>query len=321
MSRGNQILAAILVAQIALAVLVFWPREASVAAGEPLFAGLEADQVVGLAIRDDTGQELQLAKGADGWVLADAGDYPVKPGAVPELLEKVVALQTGRLVAETRASHERLEVAGDAYAYRVELELEDGTVHTLYLGSTPSYGTIHVRVEGQDPVYLVSDLSSTDVMPQLSSWIDTSYFSVPPDQIVALTLENANGTFELVKDGDGWTMAGLAEDETLDTAGVDALINQVSSVRMMRPLGTAPEDAYGIQEPSAVLAIHALGEEGTAMTYMLHVGAQSEEDKSYVLKSSESPYYIRVAEYVAQDWVDKDREGFLAEPPTPEPTE
>jgi len=106
MNRGNQVLAAILIAQIALAVLIFWPREASVAAGEPLLAGLEADQVVRLVIRDNQDQELQLAKGGDGWVLADAGDYPVNQGAVPELLEKIVSLQTGRLVAETRASHE-----------------------------------------------------------------------------------------------------------------------------------------------------------------------------------------------------------------------
>jgi hypothetical protein len=317
MNRGNQILAAILIAQIALAVLIFWPREASVAAGEPLFVGLEADQVVRLVIRDNQGQELQLAKGGDGWVLADAGDYPVNQGAVPELLGKIVALQTGRLVAETRASHQRLEVADDAYAYRVELELADGAVHTLYLGSTPSYGAIHVRVESQDPVYLVSDLSSSDVMPQLSNWIDTSYFSVPQDQIVAVTLENRNGTFEFEREGDQWMMAGLAEDETLDTAGVNALINRVSSIRMMRPLGTELKEEFGLQEPSAVLVIHAVGEEGTATTYMLHVGAQSEEDNSYVLKSSESPYYIRVAEYVAQDWVEKDREGFLAEPPTP----
>jgi hypothetical protein len=306
-----------LVAQIALAVLIFWPREASVAAGEPLFAGLEADQVARLEIRGGDGSEVQLSKGGDSWVLADAGDYPVNPGAVPELLEKIVVLQTGRLVAETRASHERLEVADDAYAYQVELELEDGTVHTLYLGSTPSYGAIHVRVKGQDPVYLVSDLSSTDVMPQLSNWIDTSYFSVPQDQIVALALENQNGTFEFEKSGDGWTMAGLAEDETLDTSGVNALINQVSSIRMMRPLGIEAEESYGLQEPSVVLVVHALGEEGTATTYVLHVGAQSEEDNSYVLKSSESPYYIRVAEYVVQDWVEKDREGFLAEAPTP----
>jgi hypothetical protein len=317
MNRGNQILAAILIVQIAFAVLVFWPREASTVAGEPLFAELEADQVARLALRGGDGAEVQLGKDGGGWVLADASDYPVNPGTVPELLAKIVALQTGRLVAETRASHERLEVADDAYAYRVELELEDGTVHTLYLGSTPSYGAIHVRVGGQDPVYLVSDLSSSDVMPQLSNWIDTSYFSVPQDQVVALALENRNGTFEFEKAGDEWTMVGLAEGETLDTPGVNTLVNRVSTIRMMRPLGTEPEDAYGLQEPSAVLVVHALGEEGAATTYVLHVGAQSEEDNSYVLKSSESPYYIRVAEYVAQDWVDADREGFLTEQPTP----
>jgi hypothetical protein len=68
-----------------------------------------------------------------------------------------------------------------------------------------------------------------------------------------------------------------------------------------------------------VLVLQARSEEGTATTYMLQVGSKSEEDSSYVVKSSESPYYVRVAEFTAQDWVEKDRQGFLALPPTPAP--
>ena len=71
--------------------------------------------------------------------------------------------------------------------------------------------------------------------------------------------------------------------------------------------------------PSAVLVLQARSPEGTATTYTLHVGAKSEEDNSYVVKSSESPYYVRVAEFTVQDWVEKDRQGFLELPPTPAP--
>jgi hypothetical protein len=70
--------------------------------------------------------------------------------------------------------------------------------------------------------------------------------------------------------------------------------------------------------PSAVLVLRAQSPEGTATTYTLQVGSKS-TDNSYVLKSSDSPYYVRVAEFTAQDWVEKDREGFLELPPTPAP--
>ncbi len=115
-------------------------------------------------------------------------------------------------------------------------------------------------------------------------------------------------------------MKGLAEDETFDTSSITSLVSRVSSVRLLRPLGKETKEEYGLQEPNAVLVLHARSEEGTQTTYMLHVGAKSEEDNSYVLKSSESPYYVRVAEYTAKDWVEKTRDGFLELPPTPEPT-
>jgi hypothetical protein len=141
---------------------------------------------------------------------------------------------------------------------------------------------------------------------------------VPQDEIVAFTLENQNGTFEFQKEGEEWTMAGLAEDETLNASSVTSLLSRATSLRMLRPLGTEPQPSYGMDAPGAVLVLHTRSPEGTETTYMLHVGGRG-QDNSYIVKSSDSPYYVLVAEYTAQDWVEKDREGFLELPPTPAP--
>jgi hypothetical protein len=316
MNRGNQVLAGLLVLQAVLALVVLWPRQPAIAAGEPLLPGLEADQVSGLTVRDGSGETVRLVRRGDAWVLADAGDYPVTVGTVPDLLAKIAALETGRLVAETPDSHLRLEVAGERYLSRVELESQDGSVRAIYVGSSPSYGAAHVRVEGEDDVYLVSDLSSQDVGTGLSTWIDTSYFAVPSDQIVAATLENQNGVLEFVKGGQEWTLAGLDEDETASNSEISSLITRATSVRMLRPLGKEEKDEYGTQDPSARLVLHARSSEGTETTYTLLVGAQ-DVDGSYVLKASESPYYVQVSEFAAQDWVQKGRKNFLELPPTP----
>jgi hypothetical protein len=235
---------------------------------------------------------------------------------VAELLEKLVALKTGRLVAETEESHARLKVADDAYVSRVELLLDDNSLRTLYVGSSPSYGAGHVRVAEQDEVYLVTDLSSTDVSTQLSSWIDTSYLSLNAQEFVSAKLENQNGSFEFFKDGDEWTMDGLEEGETASSSNISSLVSRAASVRMVRPLGTESKPSYGLQAPNAVLVIRAQSAEGTESTYTVYVGAQRLEDGSYVLKASESPYYVRVAEYTAQDWVEKTREDFLEQADT-----
>jgi hypothetical protein len=52
---------------------------------------------------------------------------------------------------------------------------------------------------------------------------------------------------------------------------------------------------------------------------MLRVGAQDPEDSSYVFKSSESEYHVRVGELTVKDFVEKARADFLELPPTPTP--
>jgi len=319
MSRTNRILAAVLAVQIVLAAVAFWPKPTSVAGGESLLAGLEAEQIARLTISDGTGKQVKLAKEMGSWVLPEADNYPCLENKVPEFLDKIVALKTNRLVTQTPASHKRLKVADDAFERKVELELADGTTHRLYLGSSPSYGAIHVRADGQDEVYLAS-LSASDAGIFASNWIDTLYFSVVQDQIMALTLENGNGRFEFEKDDAGtWTMKDLAADETLNENNVTSLVTRVSSLRMLRPLGKTEQDDYGLKEPSAVVTVETGDDEGNTKTYTIRVGAKDDEDNSYVVISSESPYYVRVSEYTVKDFVEKVRDDFLELPPTPTP--
>jgi len=314
MNRGNQILIGVLILQVVLAVILFWPRQPASAAGELLFAGLDVDQVARVTIDDAAGERVQFVKAGEDWVLAGSDDYPTTSGTVPELLNKIEALRVGRPVAESKDSHARLKVADDAYVARVELLLQDATLRTFYVGTSPIYGASHVRVAEQDEVYLASDLSSTDVATRLSSWIDLSYLSLSVQDIVSVILDNENGTIEFVKEGEDWTMSGLGEGETASSGVISSLISRTASVRMLRPLGTEAKPSYGMQAPNAVLVIHVRSAEGTETTYTLHVGAQSEQDNSYVLKSSESPYYVQVSEYTVQDWVEKAREDLLEKP-------
>jgi hypothetical protein len=109
-------------------------------------------------------------------------------------------------------------------------------------------------------------------------------------------------------------MDGLGEGEAASDAAIAALVSSATSIRMVRPLGTEERASYGMHAPKAVLTLRALSSEGTQSTYTLQVGAQNEQDGSYVLKASESPYYVQVAEYTVADWLDKTRDDFLEQP-------
>jgi hypothetical protein len=329
--RHNQILVGILVVQIILSVVVFWPRSSAAVAGEPLFPDLESGDVVALTITDANGDEIRLSKvDGDGstelaeggstelaevWVLPDADDYPAQVDKITPLLDGITGLTTGRLVTRTDASQERLQVASDDFQRRIEFETQDGAMYILYLGSSPSYGATHFRVGGQSETYLTDAISTWETGATAASWIDAAYLSVTLADVNKVTLENNNGTFVFVRGGeDNWIMEGLAEDETLAETNVTATIGQAASLNMIDPLGKAEQASYGMDEPNAVATL-----ETDASTITLRVGAKDPGDNSYVVISSESPYYVRVSEFGVRNLVDNARDNFLDLPPTPTP--
>lgn len=320
MNKLNRILASVLVLQLIVVVIALWPRPApSAAEGTPLFSGIEVGRVVGLTIASGDGQSIQLAKRNGEWVLPAADDYPCLDEKVPALLTKIAGLKGSRLVAQTSSSHKRLRVASNEFERRIEFELDDGTRHRLYLGTSPSFRAIHVRADDQNQVYLVSDLTLQDAGAEASDWISREYFSIPADQIVALTLENSNGRFEFEKDDDVWTMKGLAAGENLDQNRFKTLVSRAALITLIEPLGKTEKETYGLQQPGAVITLRTHQDETGDRTHVLTVGAKDAQN-NYIVKSSESPYYVRVSEFTVKDFVEKTREGFLQLPPTPTPT-
>jgi hypothetical protein len=318
------ILIALLVVQLGLVALVYWPRP-SQATGEPVFPNLSTADIIALTIADSDGKQLKLTRHGEGWVLPEAGDYPAQNDRINPLLEKLVGLKTGRLVAETAASHARLQVAEDAFVRRIELETVRGERYTLYLGTAPRAGATHFRLQGQDRVYLAADLAAFDAMVEPVSYIDTTYVSIPLADIAALRVENARGVLDFSKEGETWKLAGLAADQTLDTFLVQSLVGRLASLTMTRPLGTAPDastlTAWGLNPPAATITITTRPATGEGKTHVLQIGAKDAETNNYYVKYSESPYYVQIAGFSLDDFVTKTVADFVATPtPTPIPT-
>jgi len=313
MKRHNQILVAVLIVQVALSVVALWPKSAATGESGRVFPGLETEAVVGLAVEDDEDNVVTLQRTAEGWAVPDVDNYPAQGTKIDEMLDKIVALDTSRLVTRTDASHKRLRVASDDFLRRVTLETADGATHVLYVGAGPTYSAAHFRLDGQDEVYLASDLSAWGIGATVTSWIDTTYFSVDEMELTRVTLENDSGTFVFTKDvGGNWTLTGLKAGEELNAGEVSTIINRLTSIVLLRPLGLTEDPSYELDDPSAVVTMEAGGR-----TITLLVGAQHPDDNSYAIKVSESPYYVRVAGYGFQALVENTRDDFLVQP-TPE---
>lgn len=320
-NRTNQILAVLLVIQLVVMGAVFWPRGGAKAApATPLLEGLDAGKVVRLDIKDSQGTEIALEKKAGAWVLPSADDFPCEESRVQEFLNKVADLKSNRLVTQNSTSHRRLRVADDAFERQITITMEDGVSYALYLGTSPAYQVTHARRADQSQVYLVSGIGIGEASTAVTAWINAKYLSVPQDQIAAVTIQNAQGTFRFFKDEAGnWDMEGLGAGEQLDQNVIRTILNQLEAWWMTEPLGKTEKSEYGFDKPNAVITVEAKDQAGSAKTYTVTIGARL-EDSSYVMRSSESPYYVRVSEFSAQDFVSKGHQDFLVQPtPTPAP--
>ncbi len=123
--------------------------------------------------------------------------------------------------------------------------------------------------------------------------------------------------FTFVKDGEAWTLADLAGDEIISAGNVGDVVSKATLVTMLRPLGATEEASYGLAAPAAVVTL----KNADGGVYTLRVGAKF-DGSNYAIKSSESSYYVAVAEFNVTSLVENDRAAFLQEPtptPTPQP--
>ena len=149
---------------------------------------------------------MQLAKDDGGWTAPDAGGYPAAAASVTKLISDVLAIDTGRLVADTPASHGRLRVDPNNYGRRIELDRAGGDPVVVYLGSSPNANATHVRLDGQDKVYLAPGALASEARSDLAGWIDTRYVTASPDDVARVEIFNTQWAVCAGK-GQRWNMA------------------------------------------------------------------------------------------------------------------
>ncbi len=319
LTRSNLFLAALLVVQIvllAISVVVATGTESRTI--EPILAGLAAADVERITVADNLDNQMTFARIDEGWVLPTADDFPLNSEKIDEILSKLEGMDTRRLVASNPANFARLEVKDDDYRRRIDLEAADSNT-VLFLGGSGGADTVYVRRAGENEVYLGSGLSSWELSTQVSTWLDADYVNVPSDDVLEITVQNAEGAFNFLRDGESWTYTGLSEGEIFEDTKMPSILRNAATIRMQEPLGLDDLDEYGLDEAQVVVEVRYrelveaeeteaeesaaddAAESGetaaeptyTEATYTLTFGAALEEG-DIVLKSSDAEYYVLV---------------------------
>jgi len=289
LSKRNCILAGLLLLQIALIMLLALSHRKSSSPQAGFFSGFEADHVVGLTVTDETGKSTILQRKDQEWVLSSENDVPADKTKVDKAIKKLLAIRPERLITRTRESHPRFLVSDKKFAQKVTIAFADGKTKSLYLGTAPSYKTTHVRAEDDEQVFLVKEFSSWEIPQNPSSWWLADYVDLADDLMVGLHITNDRGVLELKKDSkNNWRLTGLPPETSLDATNVQELLDAARRINVTEYLGREEKEEYGLKNPPATLTLT-----GKSGTIGLLIGTLDSASNTHVLKSSDSPFYVR----------------------------
>ncbi len=305
----TRILLAAAAVQIVLAVITWWPRQPEGAAVVDLVEVEPAaiDRVT-IATSGDSGDEFVLAREGSGWVVASAGNYPAMGSTVETFLDKLDALRVGGTpVASQETSWVPLGVADEDFGRRVTLSA-GGTTQTLFVG-TGAGSSVHIRRGGESIVWRARGMSLSDIGGNAGAFVETAWQSgVETDAITSVRIENANGTFDLQRNGETWELAQNLPGRMVKQTEVDRILRQLTSIRLTRPVAN-PGEAFGTA-PVRVTWTTA-GGGGT-----IEFGDEVDSDR-YARRAGES-HVVRVGNWATAAFRDATVDALTEEPPAPE---
>lgn len=305
--RRLRLLAGALVVQIILGLIVFWPTS-SVLKDQTFFSDKEIQDISYISISDDEGNQLKLNRNESDWVLSDTDGFFVSDDKVSPLLQKLVNLNSNRMVAQTESSHLKLEVGLDNYKRKIEILWANQEKNTILLGNSAGSGATHFRLMSNDEVYLTGGLTAWDANTTASRYIDTEYFMLDKDSISYVQLKNDNGIFHFSRNNDSLIYDDIEDSEFRNQSAVNTLLTQISSIRMASPIGKVLENGVGIEDPKVVLIVRSESDNGVIES-MFKVGEKRGDN--YLASSSMSEYFALVSSYTANNLLDVVHSNFV----------
>lgn len=262
MNRGNLILCALLVGQLALVGFRSLAGEDSMQGLKRglLIEGIKTDNLMRILIESGSDDEevvtVERATTDDDWHVLEESNYPADTSKVDSTLRELAGLEIADVISSTGHHHVDLKVADSEFEKRVILEGGDEKVELLF-GTTGRASSVHVRRADQDTVYAVRDYSSWRLSTRPDAWIDKAYFTVDEKRIVMASIKNEHGSFRLERHLDNsWALVvDDGEPVPADKSEVESFLGKIDRISMTKVAGREGDDGLDLTNAAVELVV------------------------------------------------------------------
>lgn len=227
--------------------------------GKKLLPNLDLSEIARIEIKPASGEEFVLEGTEGGWNVASMHGYPADLMKIRRNILKLRNLKVGQTASARSLGDPGSVVLKDVAGKELGM-LKLGAEHVRRADpageafvSTGQFGGgnypdgRYVSAGEGKPVVLVSDLLS-EFNGNLSDWVDIQIVAIPASSIMKILIEGTNRELlELSRTNGVWALAGLRENEELDSAkiyGVESALSYLSFTGIPHP--ELSEDVLGM---------------------------------------------------------------------------
>jgi len=325
MNRLISLLGVALGVQLVLAVLLgmIGGGVASVTSGDPLlhFDGKAVDHIT---IEQPNKAALVLERQGGTWSLPALSGFLAFSNKADALLNQLAGLRKRIPIASSSTALQRFKVSPAAYEHKVVLAAGEKTLATLWLGDSPGFRQVYGRANDEDSVYNL-DLAVYEVNSDPNQWADKTILHLKSDEITKITLpevplvrakDESQGNPQKGK----WQVEGLAPGEEINTGEIETLVSQLANLTPESVLGKENQPKYRQETPALTLSVttqtgeqrsYVFSKPGAEKEGKPESGKEPEKRTEYILKTSASPYYFKVADFTMKELLEAKREKLV----------
>lgn len=252
------ILVAVLLAQVALAVVFLMPKSE----GDDPLVTFDVGSLDHIRVSGKEEAPIDLSLQEYLWLMP--GGLQVDSSRIDSLMEVLASDRWTWPVASTDDAAERFEVTEETFQRKLELSSGGETLATLYLGTSPSFRRIHARESDSEKIYSI-ELATYDLPLDQDEWLDKTLIQTAG----SLSAMSRIGMWEaeLVSDGE-WRF--LDESLKAKSSELSSMATRFETLRVMGLAEQSPERA-----PDVEFEVFAAGE---AVRYAFYRPDESEDE-------------------------------------------
>mgnify|MGYP001207373367 CR=1 FL=1 len=291
-------LSVILLAQLAL-IAYLQTQSSSTAAFKKTqnLLAVNFDDVNQVEIFDADKKKITLKEDAGKWNLPELKGFPVSSKKIEEFLTKVKEAKRSWPVGKTLSSAKQFSVVDEQFERKLVFSKNGDVKSTLFVGTSPSFRKVHVRVDGEDLTYTM-ELNTYELPTKMSHWFDKDLYRLEKSKTEEIlfkdfSLQNKEGDFVLAELGQDEQM-DKAKTKTLSSLAVHPTFEDVLDFSQKSLSLASGVFQYSVRMKSGESIVFDFSE------YRQNLKEENKKNKEEIakdflaLKVSSTPYYFKV---------------------------